>query len=139
MAVAMIAQTEAGDRGGNNNPYGAKGKPGINVDNINIDYDRETGAGTSTTYAMRRLATDAPQEPQEPLHAPIAAADVQTYLAALATRNDAQVNRHDEQIADVRERLSRVENNTRLIIALAAGFIAGAVLVGIIAALVMMR
>ena len=64
---------------------------------------------------------------------------MQTYLAALATRNDAQVNRQDEQIADVRERLSRVENNTRLIIALAAGFIAGAVLVGIIAALVMMR
>ena len=59
----MIAQTEAGDRGGNNNPYGAKGKPGINVDNINIDYDRETGAGTgnATTYAMRRLAKDAPE------------------------------------------------------------------------------
>ena len=111
----------------------------VNDNNVNIDQNRETGAGTSTTYAMRRLAKDAPQEPQEPLHAPIAAADVQTYLAALATRNDAQVNRHDEQIADVRERLSRVENNTRLIIALAAGFIAGAVLVGIIAALVMMR
>ena len=59
-AVAMIAQTEAGDRGGNNNPYGAKGKPGINVDNINIDYDRESGTGNATTYTMRRLAKDAP-------------------------------------------------------------------------------
>ena len=60
-AVAMIAQTEAGDRGGNNNPYGAKGKPGINDNNVNIDYDRESGTGNATTYTMRRLAKDAPE------------------------------------------------------------------------------
>lgn len=138
-AVAMIAQTEAGDRGGNNNPHGANQHKQVNDNNVNIDQNRESGTGNATTYAMRRLAKDAPQEPQEPLHAPIAAADAPTYFAALATRNDDRIHQHDERIADHDRRLSQVENNTRLIVALVAGFIAGAVLVGILAALVMLR
>jgi len=63
-AVAMIAQVEAGERGGNNNPAGSNQYVDkmVNHNNIMIDQkDQEPTQGTSTTYTMRRLAKDAPE------------------------------------------------------------------------------
>ena len=82
-AVAMIAQVEAGERGGNNNPNGIGGKSGkqldiVNINNVNIDKVQETGAGNSTPYTMRRLAKDAPE-----LHKAVVSGDLSPNAAAL--------------------------------------------------------
>ena len=80
-AVAMIAQVEAGERGGNNNPEGKNQyvDKQVKVDIINFDHeDKVTGDGTSTTYTMRRLEKDAPE-----LHKAVVSGELSPNAAAL--------------------------------------------------------
>ena len=85
------------------------------------------------------LATDQPHDAADEHHAPIVAGDVPTYLAALATRQDDHIQRQDDRIRQLEDSVRRIDNHTRLIVAAVAGVVAGAVIVGILAALVMLR
>lgn len=85
------------------------------------------------------LVTDQPHDAADEHHAPIVAGDVPTYLAALATRQDDHIQRQDDRIRQLEDSVRRIDNHTRLIVAAVAGVVAGAVIVGILAALVMLR
>ena len=63
VARDMISQVEAGGRGA---PNGNQNASKTNIDNVNICFGddapkQDTGTGNATTYAMRRLAKDAPE------------------------------------------------------------------------------
>lgn len=94
--------------------------------------DEATPADLLANVTERRLTiTDEPQTA-------MATADASAYLA-LIQRQDERSQSQDERIRQLEDTVRRIDNHTRLIVAAVAGIVAGAVIVGILAALVMLR
>ena len=94
--------------------------------------DEATPADLLANVTTRPLAvTDEPSATQT-------TADASAYLA-LIQRQDERSQSQDERIRQLEDTVRRIDNHTRLIVAAVAGIVAGAVIVGILAALVMLR
>lgn len=80
-------------------------------------------------------AADATQTATAGPDAPIQRAEVGEAAALVTTT----VARFDARMNEIDDRLTRIESRTLITVGIAAGFVAGAVLVAIVAALIMMR